>query len=113
MGIRGKSGWVSDRKSPKTEERVMSRSRGKGEGSRIPVEGGGEGEHEASHGEWSHFFNILAQVVADRQQSTNSSGIFPITHMREKLSAQRDEMIEREAINCSASINCKSVVCQE
>lgn len=94
----------------------MSRSRGKGEGSRIPVERGGKGEHEASpeHGEWSRFLNIPAQVVADQQRSTNSSGIFPITHMREKLSAQHDEMIEREAINCSASINCKSpVVCQE
>lgn len=60
------------------------------------------------------FLSILAQVAADRQRSTNSSGIFPITHMREKLSAQHDEMMEREAINCSASINCKSpVVCQE
>lgn len=54
MGIREKSGWVCDRKSPKTEEGVMNSSGGQGGGSKIPAE---EGRVrlccDPEHGEWS------------------------------------------------------------
>lgn len=53
-GIREKSGWVSDGKSPKTEDRLMSSSRGQGEASRIPADEGRMHPCRApERGEWS------------------------------------------------------------
>lgn len=96
MGIREKSGWVCDRKSPKTEERVMNSSGGQGGGSKIPAE---EGRVrlccDPEHGEWSWFSLFLSQVAAENGWRRD---FFSITHTLgglrgEKLSAQRDGMI--------------------